>query len=151
MEQQCLGLAAVIWANLSMWSINVCVWSSNNDVQGVKFYHCWLNRQFCGTICAENHSVLVSRLFSWDIPFMSSQILGISQAAIGNIWNCVQGEGGSFRQDPPASLKSASCVFLFFRYRRQLMLQWVLLCGKKKKNLNLEFYRLVFEQNWVGN
>lgn len=150
MEQQCLGLAAVIWANLSIWSINICVWSSNNDMQGVKFYHWWLNRQFCETICAENHSVLVSRLFSWDIPFMSSQILGISQAAIGNIWNCIQGEGGSFRQDPPASLKSASCVFLFIRYRRQLMPQWVLLYGKKK-NLNLEFYRLVFEENWVGN
>ena len=86
------------------------------------------------------------QVFSWDIPFMSSYILGISQAAIGNIWNCIQGEGGSFRQDPPASLKSASCVFLFFSYRRQPMPQWVLLCWKKKKkNLNLEFYRLVFE------
>ena len=150
MEQQCLGLAAVIWANLSMWSINVCVWSSNNDVQGVKFYHCWLNRQFCGTICAENHSVLVSRLFSWDIPFMSSQILGISQAAIGNIWNCVQGEGGSFRQDhlphwnqPPVS----SCSL-------DIEDSWCpseYCFAEKKKNLNLEFYRLVFEQNWVGN
>lgn len=93
------------------------------------------------TICAKSYFMLVSRLCSWDILFMSPQILGISQTAIKKSEAAFK-----MRVDPPASWKSASCVILFFSRRRQFVaLVSIALPKKKKKNLNPGFYRLFFE------
>lgn len=73
---------AVIWTKLLCGVQMFACWSSNNWLQGEKFYHCYLNRL---PSVLEVFFILVSRLCSQDNLFVSAQMLGISQTAIENL------------------------------------------------------------------